>query len=61
MGVAATDALLEGRSGVMIGIINNEIAYTPFEKAIKKAGDISPKYLDLIKDLNWLSTPINEV
>ena len=22
------------------------------EKAIKKAGDISPKYLDLIKDLN---------
>jgi 6-phosphofructokinase 1 len=52
MGVAATDALLEGRSGVMIGIINNEIAYTPFEKAIKKAGDISPKYLDLIRDLN---------
>ena len=52
MGVAATDALLEGRSGVMIGIINNEVAYTPFEKAIKKAGDISPKYLDLIKDLN---------
>ncbi len=52
MGVAATDALLEGRSGVMIGIINNEIAYTPFEKAIKKTGDISAKYLDLIKDLN---------
>lgn len=52
MGVAATDALLEGRSGVMIGIINNEIAYTPFEYAIKKAGDISPKYLDLIRDLN---------
>ncbi len=52
MGVAATDALLEGRSGVMIGIINNEIAYTPFENAIKKAGDISPKYLDLIRDLN---------
>jgi 6-phosphofructokinase 1 len=52
MGVAATDALLEGKSGVMIGIINNEIAYTHFEKAIKKAGDISPKYLDLIRDLN---------
>lgn len=36
MGVAATDALLEGQSGVMIGIINNEIAFTTFEKAIKK-------------------------
>jgi hypothetical protein len=36
----------------MIGIINNEIAYTSFEKAIKKAGDISLKYLDLIRDLN---------
>jgi 6-phosphofructokinase 1 len=52
MGVAATEALIEGKSGVMIGIINNEIAYTAFEKAIKKAGDISPKYLDLIRDLN---------
>jgi 6-phosphofructokinase 1 len=52
MGVAATEALLEGKSGVMIGIINNEIAYTSFEKAIKKAGDISLKHLDLIRDLN---------
>jgi 6-phosphofructokinase 1 len=52
MGVAATEALLEGKSGVMIGIINNDIAYTAFEKAIKKAGDIPLKYMDLIKDLN---------
>jgi 6-phosphofructokinase 1 len=52
MGVAATEALLEGKSGVMIGIINNEIAFTTFEKAIKKASDIPLKYLDLIKDLN---------
>jgi 6-phosphofructokinase 1 len=52
MGVAATEALLDGKSGVMIGIINNEIAYTPFAKAIKKEGDISLKYQDLIRDLN---------
>jgi 6-phosphofructokinase 1 len=52
MGVAATEALLDGKSGVMIGIINNEIAYTPFSKAIKKEGDISLKYQDLIRDLN---------
>jgi len=52
MGVEAVDALLQGKSGVMIGIINNEIAFTPFEKAVKKAGDISPKFLEMIRDLS---------
>ena len=35
MGHYAVNALLEGRRGEMVGIINNNIAYTPFDKAIK--------------------------
>jgi 6-phosphofructokinase 1 len=35
MGAAATKALIEGKSNVMIGIVNNEIAYTPFGQCIK--------------------------
>ena len=35
MGVAAVDALLDGQRNIMIGIVNNEIVYVPFTKAIK--------------------------
>lgn len=35
LGVAAVDALLEGRSGLMAGLIDKEIVFTPFEQAIK--------------------------
>jgi len=35
MGAAATKALIEGKSNVMIGIVNNEIVYTPFGQCIK--------------------------
>jgi 6-phosphofructokinase 1 len=35
MGAAATKALIDGKSNVMIGIVNNEIAYTPFGQCIK--------------------------
>lgn len=31
LGVAAVDALLEGKTDVMVGEINNEITFTPFE------------------------------
>lgn len=39
LGVAAVEALLMGRTGVMVGIINNNIAITPFEDVVatKKA------------------------
>lgn len=35
MGVAAVEGLREGESKVMVGIINNKIAYTPIHDAIK--------------------------
>jgi len=42
MGVAAIDALLDEQRNIMIGVINDEIVYVPFSKAIrddKKVGE----------------------
>jgi 6-phosphofructokinase 1 len=36
LGVAYVEALLEGKREVMVGIVNGEIRYTPFSKAVKQ-------------------------
>lgn len=36
MGYEAVNALISGRHGEMIGIVNNDLVYIPFEKAIKQ-------------------------
>jgi 6-phosphofructokinase 1 len=36
LGFTAVEALMEGKSGVMIGIRNNDVHYTPFKDAISK-------------------------
>jgi len=51
MGYAAVLALLEGRRDEMVGIINREIAYTPFEKAIKHHKDIKRELLEMARIL----------
>ena len=35
MGVKAVEALIEGKSSLMVGVQNNEITFTPISKAIK--------------------------
>ena len=52
MGAAAVDALLAVQRNVMIGIVNNEIVYVPFIKAIK---DEKPVNSDLMQVLHILS------
>ena len=47
LGNAAVNALLEGKQNVMVGLVKNEIAYTPFEKAIKHHNEINPQLLQL--------------
>lgn len=47
LGVAALEALLAGRSQEMVGIINNQIAYTPFKNAVKEHPPIDPSLLKL--------------
>ncbi|MBL4593333.1 MAG: 6-phosphofructokinase [Flavobacteriales bacterium] len=53
MGNAAVNALLENKSNVMIGIIDKQIAYTPFEKSIKHHNKINKSLLDLTEILSY--------
>ncbi len=41
LGHSAVEGLLNGKSDMMVGILDDEIAYTPFEDAIHKQKDIN--------------------
>lgn len=51
MGFAAVEALVAGNKNVMIGIIDNKIAYTPFEKAVKHLSEVHPDLVRMMKIL----------
>lgn len=52
MGLAAVEGLIEGRTNVMAGIINDKVVYTPFGDSINKK---KPFNKDLIRMVNILS------
>ena len=52
MGAAAIEALLEEQRNLMVGIVNDEIVYVPFTKAIR---DDKPIIMKLISTLRTLS------
>lgn len=54
LGVAAVEALLEGKSNLMVGQINRETVFTPFSSAIKHidAEKISPAWQRLVEILS---------
>jgi 6-phosphofructokinase 1 len=52
MGVSAIDALLDDQKSVMIGMINNEIVYVPFNQALKHKKPLNPRLLELIDILS---------
>lgn len=51
MGFAAVEALLNGKKNVMIGIVNNQICYTPFEQCTKHIQQINPELLRMMQIL----------
>ncbi|WP_341843519.1 6-phosphofructokinase [Chitinophaga caseinilytica] len=51
MGYAAVEALINGVSNVMVGIVNNEIQFTPLDKAVKAKQQIDPEWLKIVKIL----------
>jgi 6-phosphofructokinase 1 len=51
VGVAAVEALIEGRRNEMVGVIHNEISYTLFEHACKHNVEINPKFLKIVEML----------
>lgn len=52
LGLAAVEALLEGHTNVMVGIINNEVKYTPMKNTWSKKKSIDYKLLELSKILS---------
>jgi 6-phosphofructokinase 1 len=52
VGVAAVEALRDGRRGEMIGVIHNDISYTPFDHAIKHSHEINDKFLKIVEILS---------
>jgi 6-phosphofructokinase 1 len=52
MGFAAVEALMAGKTGEMIGIVDKKIAYTPFKNAVKHRQGLDK---DLVRMLEILS------
>lgn len=51
MGYHAVECLMEGRHNVMVGVVNNRMAYTPLEKAVKAKQRISEEWMKIVKIL----------
>lgn len=51
MGNAAVNALLNNKDNVMVGVVNKEIIYTPFNKAIKHHDKLSINLINLAEVL----------
>ena len=52
MGAAAIEALLEEQRNLMVGIVNDEIVYVPFTKAIRDDKPINMKLLSTLRTLS---------
>jgi 6-phosphofructokinase 1 len=52
VGVAAVEALIAGHRNEMVGIVHNEISYTPFEHAVKHTGEINNNFLKIVEILS---------
>ncbi len=49
LGLAAVEALMNGQSGVCIGVQSNKIVSNPFEEVIGKSKELFNEYEDIIK------------
>lgn len=52
LGMEAVKALLNGQSQIMVGLIHKDIAYTPFQKAIKHNRKVEPYLAHLAEVLS---------
>ncbi|MNL45470.1 6-phosphofructokinase isozyme 1 [compost metagenome] len=54
LGVAAVEGLVSGHSAEMVGQVNRELVFTPFDHAIKHidAQEVSPAWLKLVEILS---------
>ena len=52
IGYNAVEALLSGQHGVMVGIVNKQVTFTPFENAIKHIEALNPEMLKMMDILS---------
>lgn len=52
LGVAAVEGLQQGRSGVMVGVVNNHVHYTPIGEAIKTVKKLDDEEFRIAKILS---------
>ena len=52
IGFAAVEALLQGKSNVMVGIVDKNIVYTPFENATKHIQELNPDLMRMVSILS---------
>lgn len=51
MGYSAVECLIEGKTNLMVGIMNNKMHFTPLDKAVKAKQKISDEWLKIVKIL----------
>ena len=52
LGMAAVEGLVNGKKGMMVGIVDNQIQYTNFKIAITKSKPINEDMLRMVKILS---------
>ncbi|MDQ3191003.1 MAG: 6-phosphofructokinase [Bacteroidota bacterium] len=52
LGVAAVEGLLDGKSNVMAGIVNQKVEYTPFSEAVKHHKALNGEMMRLVEILS---------
>ncbi|GAA4100239.1 6-phosphofructokinase [Mucilaginibacter panaciglaebae] len=52
LGVAAVEALRDGHTGEMVGLIHNNIAYTPFGQSVKHHRDVNAEFTRIVEMLS---------
>ncbi|MEM6736310.1 MAG: 6-phosphofructokinase [Bacteroidota bacterium] len=52
LGLAAVEGLIDGKSNVMAGIINDQVVYTSFKLAISKNKPIKPELMRMVEVMN---------
>lgn len=52
LGVAAVEALIKGHSGEMVGLIHNDISYTPFAQSVKHHHEVNAEFIRIVEMLS---------
>jgi 6-phosphofructokinase 1 len=52
LGVSAVEALIAGHTGEMVGLIHNDITYTPFSQSVKHHNEVNAEFIRIVEMLS---------